>query len=106
MTRAWKPMPSASAMAAHVPPRSTTTRIITGVGAQLAHHLGRLQRRGAPGHRVLGDDHPVARLEGAGQASGHAVVLGLLADGERAQVATSGGGHRGDAVGHRVGARA
>ena len=42
--------------------------------------------------------------EGAGEAAGDAVVLGLLADAEAAQRPAPGGGDGGDAEGHRVGA--
>ena len=102
---AWNATPSASAMAAQVPPRSTSTRIITGSAPSSRTTRDGLQRRGAAGDGVLGDRPPCRPgCERSGQAAGDAVVLGLLADGERPQVAAPGRGDGGDAVGHRVGA--
>ena len=75
-------MPSAAAMASTVPPRSTTATSRTGTAAGLVDGVGRLQQRGAPGHRVLGDHHPVAGIEGAGDPPAAPVVLGLLAHAE------------------------
>ena len=57
------------------------------LGPERPHDLDRLHQRRAPRDGVLGDHDPVARLQRAGQASGDAVVLGLLAHAEAAQLA-------------------
>ena len=66
--------------------------------------VGRLEQRRAPGHRVLGDHHPVPGIEGTGDPATAAVVLGLLADAERLEPPAPGGRHPGGHEGHRVGA--
>ena len=58
------------------------------LGAGLPHHLRGLEHRHAAGHRVLGDDHLVAGLEGTGQTTAATVVLLAGAqDGKAALVA-------------------
>src|SRR5690606_2955425 len=74
-----------------------------GVGAVLAHDIDGLHQRGTAGGRVLGDHDLVARQQGAGDPPRDAVVLGLLADAEAAQVTTAGGGDGGHAEGDRIG---
>ena len=55
--------------------------------ALLADHLGRFEHRHAAGDGVLGDHHPVAGLQRAGDPAAAAVVLHLLADAEAPQLA-------------------
>src|SRR5690606_22263507 len=74
------------------------------LGAERANDPGRLERGGASGDGVLDDAHAVTRFESAGETAGDPVVLRLLADAERPEAATAGGGHRGEAEGDRVGA--
>jgi hypothetical protein len=73
--------------------------------AQLAHDRSSFERRRAAGDGVLDDGNPVPRLQCTSEASGDAVVLGLLADAEAADLSTLGGRHGGDAETDGVGTR-
>ena len=84
-----------AAIAAAVPPRSTTASTAPDLGPGVCATAWAASSSEVPaGHRVLGDHHPVARVEGPGDAPAAAVVLGLLAHAERLQQPPAGGGHR------------
>ncbi len=72
------------------------------VRAEITDDLGRLERRGAAGRGVLGDDDLVAREQRTRDATHDAVVLRLAADAERAQLSATRRPDRRDAEGDGI----
>ena len=79
------------------------TVISTGSAPNARDDIDGLEQRRPARHGVLGDHDAIAGLQGAGDAPDDAVILGLLAHREAAQLAATRRRHGGDAVGDRIG---